>query len=64
MSKVLHYAIDDTKICQDFSKVNLKVIWTSLQKLITCGLKNWRKGGKNGKILVSFQGYQWGCSKL
>jgi hypothetical protein len=35
MSMVVQYAIDDAKVCQGFSKSNLKAIQTSLQKTIT-----------------------------
>jgi hypothetical protein len=34
MSTVAQYAIDDAKVCQGFSKISLKVIQTSLQKII------------------------------
>jgi hypothetical protein len=50
MSKVTQYATKDAKICQGFSKVNLKFVQASLQKLLL-GPKNRRKGGRNEKML-------------
>jgi hypothetical protein len=52
MSKVTQYAIEDAKICQGFSKVSLKVVQASLQKLLG-GPKNQGRGGRNGKNVIS-----------
>jgi hypothetical protein len=53
MSKVTQYAIEDAKICQGFSKVSLKFVQTSLQKLLF-GPKNQGKGGRNGKMFYHY----------
>jgi hypothetical protein len=53
MSKVTQYAIEDAKICQGFSKVNLKFVQTSLQKLLF-GPKTRGRGGRNGKMLYHY----------
>jgi hypothetical protein len=50
-----------SKVYEGFSKGNLKVVQVSLQKNITCIYK---LGKDNGKMFVSFKGYQQGCSKL
>jgi hypothetical protein len=53
MSKVIQYATKDAKICQGFSKVSLKFVQTSLQKLLF-GPKNRGRGGRNGKMLYHY----------
>jgi len=61
MSKATKYVIDDTTYVLDFQ------IWTWKMFKHHCitllfGKKSW-KGKKNGRIIVSLQGYYFKCSK-